>query len=134
MAENKIERLLEKPYWLIDIVPKRISAEKNEEYSLLLEYSKKHGNDIRDRFVFFLLKLNCYCDMEISRDHGETFFPFVSDPFLRTSSEIFLLIDGISLLTWDREDTYMTLYDPDDELLERVEKLAGSLGLFVWKG
>lgn len=134
MTEDRIEELLERPYWLIDIVSKRIPADKSEEYALLQEYCEKHGEDIRERFVFFLLKLNCYHDLKISWDLGETFSPFDCEPVKTVPSEIYLYIDDTSLLTYDTEDTYMTLYDPKDELLEDVRTLAASVGLFVWKG
>lgn len=134
MTEDRIEGLLEKPYWLIDIVSKRIPAEKSDEYSLLQEYCEKHEEDIRERFVFFLLKLNCCHDLQISRDYGETFSPLDCTPVKTVPSEIYLSVDDKSLLTYDTEDTCMTLYDPSDELLKDVRELAGSVGLFVWKG
>ena len=128
-----IEKTLEKPYWLIDIVPERISEEKGEEYALLQEYCEQHAEEIRSRFVFFLLKLNCFHDLKISHDYGETFSSLDAFPTLAVPSEIYILIDDRNLLTYDTQDTYMTLYDPDEKLLKTVEKLVRSEGLFLWE-
>ena len=128
-----IEELLEKPYWLIDIVPERIEAEKGKEYALLQEYCRSSMDLIRSRFISFLLKLNCYRDLKISWDYGESFEPLNVLPEIRVPGEIYVLIDGSSLLTYDTEDTSMTLFAPDGKLLETAGKLALSEGLFLWK-
>ncbi len=128
-----IEELLERPYWLIDIVPERIGAEKGKEYALLQEYCRSNMDLIRSRFISFLLKLNCYRDLKISWDYGKSFEPLNVLPEIRVPGEIYVLIDGRSLLTYDTEDTSMTLFAPDGKLLETVRKLAPSEGFFLWK-
>jgi hypothetical protein len=37
------------------------------------------------------------------------------------------------MIALDSNDHYMTLYNPEEELLELVRSLAISEGLFVWK-
>ena len=37
------------------------------------------------------------------------------------------------MIASDPDDTYLTLYGPDDMLLDLVRALAASEGLFVWK-
>ena len=71
-----IERMLKRPYWLIDIVPERITEDKGAEYALLQKYCDLHKEEIRARFVSFLLKLNCFHDLQISWDFGESFIGF----------------------------------------------------------
>lgn len=131
--DTDIEELLERPYWLIDIVPERIEAEKGKEYALLQEYCRSSMDLIRSRFISFLLKLNCYRDLKISWDYGKSFKPLNVLPEIRVPGEIYVLIDGRSLLTYDTEDTSMTLYCPDEKLLETAGKLALSEGFFLWK-
>ena len=31
------------------------------------------------------------------------------------------------------DDTYMTVYDPDSRILDKLRMLAGAEGLFVWE-
>ena len=36
------------------------------------------------------------------------------------------------MIDYDRNDTYLTVYDPDSALLDKVRALAAGSGLFVW--
>ena len=52
---------------------------------------------------------------------------------ISSHSPLFILfLPGEALLTFTGEDHYMTLYNPDDGLLEMVRQCALSEGLFVW--
>ena len=44
-----------------------------------------------------------------------------------------LLRDEKTLITLNRDDTGMTVYNPPEKLLRRLEKLAAAEGLFVWQ-
>ena len=37
-----------------------------------------------------------------------------------------------AMIDYDRNDTYLTVYDPDSALLDKVRALAAGSGLFVW--
>jgi hypothetical protein len=41
---------------------------------------------------------------------------------------------GDSMILSEPDDTHMTLFNPDDELLELVKLIASGEGLFVWRG
>ena len=48
-------------------------------------------------------------------------------------SPLFILIQpGDAMVTFSGDDHYMTLYNPDEELLELVRQCAQAEGLFVW--
>ncbi|MBR6976933.1 MAG: hypothetical protein IKH74_00865 [Lachnospiraceae bacterium] len=81
-----IEELLEKPYWLIDILPE---GERNPDPA-------KIAGAMRSETVW-----------------------------LRT---------GDALIMSEPDDLCMTLYNPDEALLQLVRTLAASEGLYVWKG
>ncbi len=36
------------------------------------------------------------------------------------------------MIDYDRNDTYLTVYDPDSALLDKIRALAAAEGLFVW--
>ena len=40
---------------------------------------------------------------------------------------------GDTLIQYSRDDTHMTVYNPTEKLLELLQILAQSEGLFVWK-
>ena len=37
------------------------------------------------------------------------------------------------MIDYDHNDTYLTVYDPDWALLDKLRALAAAEGLFVWK-
>lgn len=48
-------------------------------------------------------------------------------------SPLFILIrPADALINFSGDDHYMTLYNPDAELLDLIRSLAGAEGLFVW--
>ena len=72
-----IEEYLNKPYWVIDILPKQVPADKQMFYIIL------------------------------------------------KSADVLITVSG--------DDTYMTVYNPTEEMLELMGSLAGSEGLFLWR-
>ena len=37
------------------------------------------------------------------------------------------------MIDMEHDDTYMTVYDPDSHLLDKLQALAAAEGLFVWR-
>ena len=46
---------------------------------------------------------------------------------------LYLMI-GESMILSEPDDTHMTLFNPDERLLDLVKTLSAAEGLFVWKG
>ena len=102
-------------YWIIDILPRQVQPEFGEQYSILEKYFVQDGR-LHEKFREMLLKIACYRHVEQTEHDGDI-----------------EAVIGESVITLDRDDAYMTLYNPDDELLELVKVLAGAGGLFVWQ-
>ena len=73
MNENKndiIEKLLEAPCRVIDILPKQVPAEGGKRYFQFEKYMEKPPfiNEIYSKFSAVLMKLNCYYDMLMAND------------------------------------------------------------------
>ena len=135
-----METLLEKPYWIIDVLPKQIPSGSPGRYFAIEKYFLSHLDDLCRKFASVLIKLNCYRDLMVSTD-GENW----TDDFVPEDLERFLLNSVSShstlsvsvhpsgaLITFSGDDHYMTLYGPDDELLDLIGELASSEDLFVW--
>ena len=45
---------------------------------------------------------------------------------------LYLMVDGAMILS-EPDDTHMTVFNPDEELLKLLKMLASSEGLFLWK-
>jgi len=41
---------------------------------------------------------------------------------------------GDSMILSEPDDTHMTVFNPDEKLLDLIRELSSSEGLFVWKG
>ena len=135
-----IESLLSKPYWLIDVLPKQVPAGSAGQYFKAERYFLSRLDEISWKFARVFIRLNCYYDLQVSTD-GETWILNASPGDLARRFEesasshsplsIFIGSD-VALVTFSGDDHYMTLYNPDEELLELVRQCAQAEGLFVW--
>ena len=135
---SRIEELLEKPYWVIDILPCQVPEESAGQYFAIEEFFLKdpHNAELRRRFVQILLKLNCYYDFLVYRNDKEVIknpSPEQLEEMILRNTDIvdILLEEAMIVIRYD--DTYMTVYDPDEKLLNILKPLATSNGLFLWK-
>ena len=135
-----IDSLLSKPYWLIDVLPKQVPAGSAGQYFKAERYFLSWLDEISRKFARILIRVNCYYDLQVSTD-GETWILNESPGDLArrfeesaaAHSPLSVLIGpDDALVTFSGDDHFMTLYNPDDELLELVRLCAGAEGLFVW--
>lgn len=127
---DRMEELLNKPYWIIDILPERVPENNPGRYFTIEEYWRRnHLPEIRQKHLSLILKLNCY--MELSMD-GEINPPPERIRDRMTEHDVSILL-GDALIVSERGDTYMTVYNPDDRLLGLIRRLSAAEGLFVWQ-
>ena len=138
-----IEECLNKPYWVIDILPKQVPADSRGQYFKIEKYYLEHPqiDNIYRKITNILLKLNCYEDIDVSHDGDE----WIANPApheleaallkCMTDKQMFYIIlkSADVLITVSGDDTYMTVYNPTEEVLELIGSLAGSEGLFLWR-
>ena len=139
--DNIVERLLEMPYWVIDLQPCQVPQDRGGQFFEVEQYyleEPQHGRVCR-QFADVLLKLNCYYDLTVS--HGDE---WVNNPCpadlvawltdaLQHGHLCALIGDGEMLITASSGDIHMTLYNPSDAILELVGKLTTTAGLFLWQ-
>ena len=135
-----IENLLSKPYWLIDVLPKQVPAGSAGQYFKAERYFLSWLDEISWKFARILIRLNCYCDLHVSTD-GESWILNASPGDLArrfeesaaSHSPLSILVGSDeALITFSGDDHYMTLFNPDEELLELVRQCAQAESLFVW--
>ena len=138
-----IEEYLNKPYWVIDILPKQVPADGRGQYFKIEKYYLEHPqiDIIYRKFTNILLKLNCYEDIDVSHD-GEEWITNPAPHELEaallgsvTDKHLFYIIlkSADVLITVGGDDTYMTVYNPTEDVLELIGSLAGSEGLYIWR-
>ena len=135
------ETLLNKPYWVIDILPEQVPEGSSGQYFAVEGYWLRPERlaDLHARFADILLKLNCYYDLQVCEAGTEAFEEnpapeALSARVCEMKEDLWILLPGENaLITLNRDYTHMTVYHPDKTLLKRLDRLAASAGLFLWQ-
>ena len=136
-----VEELFDSPYWVIDILPERVPRDSAGQFFAVEKYYLQPSMmaDIHRRFADFLLKLNCYSGFRV-------FFPDSDLAVVNPPPELLvswivseqkdlciILTEEDVLITLNHDDTYMTVYNPPDTVVNRIRSLASAGGLFLWQ-
>ena len=140
--DDLIGSLLEGPYWIADILPEQVPRDSDGQYFAVERYylQPERLQPLRRRFAEILLRLNCYDDMTVSFDSCESWErnpdpEEFADKLVSMSGNSFLRAifeaQGV-MIDIEPDDTYMTVYDPNSRLLDRLRALTTAEGLFLW--
>lgn len=128
---DRIEELLNTPYWIIDVLPMRVPEESPGQFFAVEKYFlKEQLASVRQKHVNLILKLNCYLDVSVDGETNPA--PVQMAERLKRGSACILL--GNAMIQSEPDDLHMTLFNPDAQLLELVKALSAGEGLFVWEG
>ena len=128
---DRIEELLNAPYWIIDVLPMRVPEGSPGQFFAVEKYFlKEQMAAVRQKHINLILKLNCY--MDISVDGATNPAPDQMAEMMKERAVCILL--GDALILSEPGDLHLTLFNPDPQLLELVKALSTGEGLFVWKG
>ena len=128
-----IEELLQTQYWIIDILPKQVPAYSPGQYFAVEKYylEKERFTVIKEKHINVILKLNCYRDISIDEETEVNPSP---ERIAEEMKQRFLYImTGDSMILSEPDDTCMTVFNPDNDLLELIRQIAAGEGLHVWK-
>lgn len=141
---EKIDELIGKPRYLIDIFPGTVPQTDDRRYFEIEEIFQQNRKELNEKFCRIILKLYCYYDFWVSAGDGSVKNPrpeqlvqwvyrcFAGDWRERDYINIILpACDAMVVLNGD--DLYMILCNPDRQLMELVPRLAGAEGLFFYK-
>ena len=128
-----MEEYLQRPYWVIDILPKQVPKDSPGQYFAVENYFRKEERfaAIKQKLINVILKLNCYRQISIDGESAVNPPPEHIAEELR-NRDLYLLVDDSVILS-ERDDTYMTVFNPDEKLQRLIRTLATAEGLFVWK-
>ena len=87
--------------------------------------------EIKSKHIGLVLKLNCFRSLFLDDEKQ------INPPPERIAAEmrkrtVFLRTGGAMILS-EPDDTHMSLFNPDGELLDLVRTLAAGEGMFVWQ-
>ena len=144
---NQIEELLEEKAWVIDILPLQVPAERNRQYAMLEAYyaDESKTEQFAGRLSSILTKLYCYHDLLLywPDDESQIEEPKMTDIAAAVKRcllsaekrdavlDILVMGEKPALIMLCRQDLYMSVYGPDEQLRQLLERLAGAEGLFV---
>ena len=128
-----IDELLETQYWVIDILPEQVSAGAPGQYFAIERYWLEPSRlaTVKRKHLDLILKLNCY--RSVSLDEEETVNPGPKRIEEAVLNRYVCILTGDSMIISEPDDLCLTLYNPDEQLLELLRQLATGEGLFVWK-
>lgn len=130
---DRIEQLLQTPYYIIDILPVQVPKDSPGQYFAVEKYylQNKRIKEIKRRHINLVLKLNCYRDISI--DDENMINPAPKQVAREMRKRYLYIMIGESMLLSEPDDTHMTLFNPDPQLLELTKIIAAGEGLYVWK-
>lgn len=142
---SRIETLIEKSAFLIDIFPKTIPQREDNRYFVIEKYFQNRRTETDQKFLNILLKLYCYYNFIINytpeklleNTSPDQVLAFL-DSFVMGKNQItdflnIFLPECDALLVLNRNDLYITVYNPDSHLKKLLSQLAYSEGLFFYK-
>ena len=128
-----VEELLQCPYWIIDILPSQVPKDSPGQYFAVEKYFLQGDRleEIKQKHINLVLKLNCYRDISIGDEGAINPLPkHIADEMKRRYLYIML---GESMILSEPDDTHLTVFNPDSQLLDLIGQIASSEGLYVWK-
>ena len=126
-----IEELLEKPYWIIDILPKHVPKDSPGQYFAIEDFFlEEQLPEIKKKHINMILKLNCYTDITID-DEKNPVPEKIRDTIL--DRYVYIMM-GDAMILSEPDDTHLTVFNPNEGLLDLIKEISSSEGLFVWKG
>ena len=132
-VKKTVEELLQCPYWMVDILPSQVPEDSPGQFFSVEEYFLQGDRieEIKQKHIDLVLKLNCYRDISISDETVVNPLPkHIADEMKKRYLYIML---GESMILSEPDDTHLTVFNPDSQLLELIRQIASGEGLFVWK-
>ena len=127
---SRIDDLLNTPYWIIDILPMQVPKDSPAQYFKIEKlFLKEQLADIKQKHVNVILKLNCYMDISIDEEVNpspEQIRNIINQRY------VFIMM-GDSMILSEPDDTHMTVFNPDEKLLDLIKIISRGEGLYVWK-
>lgn len=137
--EKMIEELLEMPCLVVDFLPEQVPEKDARQYFAVEKYylEPERYAGFREKFADILVKLSCYfafsvCEAAVGKFTDNPAPEWLAGKIREGKDLCVLLPEEKVLITLNRDDLYMTVYNAGGKVLGIVEKLAGANGLFLW--
>lgn len=140
--ENRIDELLDKPCYVIDFLPQQVSKTANGHFFdveyYLLNSEKRH--EMKNKYVNIILKLMCYYRTSVlwngwnDNPKPEDIDTAVRELMENHSGTLNILFpEENALLVFEWDCLNLSIYNPPKSMIEIMDKIALSEGLFLWQ-
>lgn len=137
--EKLIEELLEMPCLVVDFLPEQVPEKDAMQYFAVEKYylEPERYAGFREKFTDILVKLSCYYAFSVCEAAVGKFFDKPAPEWLagkiREKKDLCVLLpEEKVLITLNRDDLYMSVYNASGKVLEIIKKLAEANGMFLW--
>ena len=137
--EKLIEELLEKPCLVVDFLPEQVPERDARQYFAVEKYylEPERYAGFREKFADILVKLSCYyafsvCEATVGKLFDNPDPEWLAGKIREKKDLCVLLPEEEVLITLNRDDLYMSVYNAGGKVLEIIRKLAEANGMFVW--
>ncbi len=134
-----VEELLEKPYQVVDFLPEQVPEGSAGQFFAVEKYymNPERMKGFRKKFADILIRLNCFFDFSVCEAQEDVFTDnpapeWLEGKILENADLCVLLPEEKVLITLNRDDLYMSVYNAGGKVLEIIRKLAEANGMFVW--
>ena len=131
--KKTVDELLQCPCWIIDILPSQVPAGSPGQYFTVEKYFLQGPRlaAVKQKHIDLVLKLNCYMDLAIADEPGINPPP---EHIAEAMQKRFLYLRaGESMILSEPDDTHLSVFNPDPQLLSLLRQLAAGEGLYVWQ-
>ena len=127
------DELFQRPYWIIDILPWQVPEGSPGQFFAVEKYflEKEKLAEIKQKHINLILKLNCYISIALDDEKEIDPSPERIAAEMRTRN-VCIMADESMILS-EPDDLHMTVFGPDEELLDLIRVLAAGEGLYVWQ-
>ena len=131
--KKTIDELLRGPYWIIDILPQQVPKDSPGQYFAIEAYYLEPTRlaAVKRKHVDLILKLNCYRDLSLGED-GPLNPPPEQIAEAMCGGYISILLESAMIVS-QPDETWLTVYAPDEKLLEQLRVLTVGEGLYLWQ-
>ena len=138
---ERVDRLLEKPCYIIDFLPRQVPKDYRGQFFEVEDYLLSHHDYLgfRDRFIRIILKIMCYYPVSVYwGEWVEQLTPkqiveMIDTVIEKHSRDLNMLFTGKEILIqfgWD--SLHISVYNPDEEVCKLLGQIAASEGMF-WR-
>ncbi len=141
---SKIDELIAKPCYLIDIFPYTVPETADRRYFMVEEYFQRNRQEWNEKFRRLLLKLYCYYDFWclFGEELAENPKPDLLAEWIghcvegdwKERDHINIILPACNaMMILNGDDLYMSVYNPDGQLMDLISQLAAAEGFFFYE-